>query len=432
MHVPPSLRARPGSRRPQVPAEAWTTVRRSLPPRAVWALWAVWLASRTVLYLVATAPRMSGDVGIYQHWYTCCLSHGAFPDGDPMWQYPPGAALAFWLPGHLPGGYLAGFVVLAIGCDLAITLMLFSRARRGGSLAGAWYWVCAVPLLGAITVTRFDVVSVALAVAALCVAGNGDVRGAFIGAGAAVKVWPLMLLAGTAPGQWRRTLTAAVLVLDVVCVIFAPATVSFLGHQAARGVEVESIAATPLMIWRLAGWPGTVVYRFGAMQLAGWPAGIVEDACRLGLVLAVVAVLGWRLFVAAGRGRWRPEFATDVPLAATLLFLVVSPVLSAQYLLWVTGLAAVCLATGRTTQRPVALAVLAAAALTQDVFPIGWVSLLSGSVAATIVLVARNTLLVAAAILSCYRILRATTSPADRVSDPSSASDLALSEPGSA
>jgi len=352
---------------------------------------------------------MSGDIGIYQHWYACCLSHGAFPDGDPMWQYPPGAALAFWLPGHLPGGYLTGFVVLAIGCDLAITLMLCSRARRGGSLAGAWYWVCAVPLLGAITVTRFDVMSVALAVAALCVAGNGDVRGALIGVGAAVKVWPLMLLAGTAPGQWRRTLTTTVLVLDVVCVIFAPATVSFLTHQAARGVEVESIAATPLMIWRLAGWPGTVVYRFGAMQLAGWPVGIVQDASRLGLVLAVVAVLGWRLFVAAGRARWRPEFATDVPLAATLLFLVVSPVLSAQYLLWVTGLAAVCLATGRTTQRPVALAVLAAAALTQDVFPIGWTSLLSGSAAAATVLVARNTLLVGAAILSCQRILRAAS-----------------------
>jgi hypothetical protein len=409
MHVPPSLRASPGSRRPQVPAAPWTTVRRSIQLRA---LWAVWLVSRTVLYLVATAPRMSGDVGLYQHWYACCLSHGAFPDGDPLWQYPPGAALAFWLPGHLPGGYLTGFVVLAIGCDLAITLMLCSRARRGGSLAGAWYWVCAVPLLGAITVTRFDVMSVALAVAALCVAGKGDVRGVLIGAGTAVKVWPLMLLAGTAPGQWRRTLTATVLVLDVVCVIFVPATMSFLTHQAARGVEVESIAATPLMIWRLAGWPGTVVYRFGAMQLAGWPVGIVQDASRLGLVLAVAAVLGWRLFAAAGRARWRPEFATDVPLAATLLFLVVSPVLSAQYLLWVTGLAAVCLATGRTTQRPVAVAVLAAAALTQVVFPIGWTSLLSGSAAATTVLVARNTLLVAAAILSCRRILRATL-PAD-------------------
>ncbi len=378
-------------------------MRRSISPRA---LWAVWLVSRTVIYLAATAPRMSGDVGISQRWYVCCLSPGTFPVTDPMWQYPPGAALAFWLPGQLPGGYLAGFVFLAIGCDLAITVMLCSRARRGGSWAGAWYWVCAVPLLGAITVTRFDVIPVALSVAALCLAGQGDIRGVLIGAGAAVKLWPLMLLAGTAP---RRTLTATALVLDVVCVIFAPATVSFLAHQAARGVEVESVAATPLMIWRLAGWPGTVAYRFGAMQLSGWPVALVQDASRLGLVLAVAAVLGWRLFIAAGRARWRPEFATDVPLAATLLFLVASPVLSPQYLLWVTGLAAVCLATGRTTQRPAALAVLAAAALTQVVFPIGWPSLISGSAAVTGVLVVRNTLLVIATVLSCQRILSAAS-----------------------
>src|SRR5690349_13854374 len=124
-----TLRAVPGSRRPQLLA-TWATVRRNIPPQA---LWAVWLVSRTVLCLVAAAPHMGGDVGIYQHWYACCLGHGTFPVADPMWQYPPGAALAFWLPGQLPGGYLAGFVFLAIGCDLAITVMLCFRARRGGS-----------------------------------------------------------------------------------------------------------------------------------------------------------------------------------------------------------------------------------------------------------------------------------------------------------
>src|SRR5262249_15502663 len=129
-----------------------------------------------------------------------------------------------------------------------------------------------------------------------------------------------------------------------------------------------------------------------------------------GVAVGAAAVLGGRLFPAARRARWRPEFATDVPLAATLLFLVVSPVLSAQYLLWVTGLAAVCLATGRTTQRPAALAVLAAAALTQVVFPLGWPSLISGSAAVTGVLVARNALLVVATVLSCQRILRRDSS----------------------
>ena len=374
-------------------------------------LWVVWLATRTALYLPATVPGRIGDVGLYQRWYACCFSHGTFPSADPMWQYPPGAALVFWLPGRVPGSYVENFMLLAIGCDLAITIMLYSLARRGGSLAGAWYWVCGMPLLGSVTVGRFDVVPVTLSVAALCVTGRGGVRGALIGAGAAVKAWPVTLLAGMAPGQQRRGVAAAAAVLAAVCAIFASGTVSFLAHQNARGVEIESVAATPFMIWRQAGWHGTLVYRFGAWQLSGGHVALAWDASRLGLVLAAAAVIGWRLLIASGRARWRPEFAADAPLAATLLFLVASPVLSPQYLLWVTGLAAVCLATGPTTQRPVALAVLAAAGLTQVIFPIEWHSLVSGSDAVTGVLAARNVLLAVAAALSCWRILSVTSRP---------------------
>ena len=372
-------------------------------------LWVVWLATRTALYLHANVPGRDGDAGLYQGWYTCCFSHGMLPTADPRWQYPPGAALVFWLPGRLPGSYVDHFMFLAIACDLAITLMLCSKARRGGSLAGAWYWVCGVPLLGPVIVGRFDVVPVALSVAALCVTGRGGVRGALIGAGAAIKVWPVTLLAGMAPGQQRRGIAVAAAVFAVVCVIGGSGTVSFLEHQNARGVEIESVAATPFMIWRQAGWAGTVVYRFGAYQLSGTHVALAQDASTLGLVLAAAAVIGWRLLITRGRAQWRPEFAADAPLAATLLFLVVSPVLSPQYLLWVIGLAAACLATGPTTQRPVALAVLAAAGLTQLIFPIGWYSLLSGSDAVTGVLAARNVLLVVAAALSCWRIISATS-----------------------
>jgi len=381
---------------------AW---RRNIPSSV---LWVVWLATRTALYWHATVPGRDGDAGLYQRWYACCFSHGTFPVADPMWQYPPGAGLVFWLPGRLPGGYVEDFMVLAIGCDLAITVMLWLSARRGGSLAGAWYWVCGVPLLGPVIVGRFDVVPVALSVAALCVARRASVRGALIGAAAAVKVWPVTLLAGMAPGQQRRGVAAAAAVFAAVCAISASGTASFLAHQNARGVEIESVAATPFMIWRQAGWPGTVVYRFGAYQLSGGHAALALDASRLGLVLVVAAVIGWRLMIARGRARWRPEFAADAPLAATLLFLVASPVLSPQYLLWVIGLAAACLATGQTTQRPVALAVLAAAGLTQLIFPIWWDRLVYGSDPVTAVLAARNVLLVLAAVLSCWRILSAS------------------------
>ena len=371
------------------------------------ALWALWLVSRTVLYIVGTVPRFVGDVGLYQHWYACCLSRHAFPSADPMWQYPPGAGLVLWLTGRLPGSYLDDFALLATGCDLAVTIALVAASRRGGSLAGAWYWVCGVPVLGSLAVGRLDMIPVMLSVVALCAAGRGGVRGGLLAVATAVKAWPVTLLAGTAPGQWRRVLaTLGVVVLAALVFLRGP-TMSFLAHQDARGTEIESAVAVPFMIWRLAGWHGSLVYKYGAYQLSGAHAGLARDASRLSLILIAVMVTAWCVLTARGRIRWRPEFATDAPLAVTLLVLVASPVLSPQYMLWAIGLAAACLAARQTTQRPAAWAILAAALLTVIVFPTGWGSLLRGSAIMTGILAARDALLAAAAAVSCWRVLSA-------------------------
>ena len=402
--------------------------RRHLPTLALWALW---LVSRTVLCLFGMVPRLAGDVGLYQHWYACCLSRYAFPSADSMWQYPPGVGFVLWLPGRLPGSYLDNFVLLAVGCDLAVTVMLVAAARRGGSPAGAWYWVCGVPLLGQLAVDRLDMIPVMLAVAALCAGGRGGVRGGVLAAATAVKAWPLTLLAGTAPGQWRRVLPAAAAVLAAVAFLHGP-TMSFLAHQNARGTEVESEAALPFMIWRLAGWHGSFVYKYGAYQLSGEHAWLARDASRLGLILIAVAVTAWCILTARGTIRWRPEFAADAPLAATLLVLVVSPVLSPQYILWALGLAAACLTARQTTQRPAAIAILAAALLTVIIFPGGWQSLLQGSPAMTAVLAARNALLATAAAASCARVLRAVRSGAEnRGQQAGVAEDAAAQVPAS-
>jgi hypothetical protein len=302
----------------------------------------------------------------------------------------------------MPGGYLRDFAALVVACDLAATAMLVRK-----STAAAWYWICAVPLLGSFVLVRFDMVPVALAVAALCATHTSTGRGALIGIGAAIKVWPVTMLAGTPPGQWRRTITSGATAAGVICVLLIGGAPSFLGHQNARGVEVESLVATPFLIWRQFGWPGQVAFRYGAMELDGTGVAVAEYVSVAAMVLALAGFVIWRRRVAR---RWRPEFGTDAPLAATLLFLVTNPVLSAQFLLWLIGVAAACLAVHprRTTQRPVAVAVLVAAGLTQLVFPVGWLPFLHGSALVTSVLILRNVVLLAATILSCQRLLRAS------------------------
>ena len=147
-------------------------------------------------------------------------------------------------------------------------------------------------------------IPVMLSVAALFGAGRGAGRGGLLAAAAAVKAWPVTLLACTprpvAPRSPRPRGGARGRCLP------PRSDDGFLAHQDARGTEIESAAAVPFMIWRLAGWHGSVVYEYGAWQLSGEDAGLARDASRLGLVLIAVTVTAWCVLTAAaasGGGR---------------------------------------------------------------------------------------------------------------------------------
>jgi hypothetical protein len=77
---------------------------------------------------------------------------------------------------------------------------------------------------------------------------------------------------------------------------------------------------------------------------------------------------------------------------------------------WLLGLAAVCLASRNTTQRPVALLLLPAAALTSFAYPLLYGEVLAVTPVGVLLMLARNGLLVAAALLSC-RLLWEESAP---------------------
>ncbi|QMU68521.1 glycosyltransferase 87 family protein [Streptacidiphilus sp. P02-A3a] len=136
---------------------------------------------------------------IYQGW-SQVLATGTFPLDDMTWQYPPLAALVMLLPGWLPWSYFTGFLVMVAACDALATALLLRAWRRGGSRAGVWLWVLAVPLLGPTVFCRFDLVVTVVAVAGLLAAARRPVLGGVLaGVGAMLKVWPALTVLG-APG----------------------------------------------------------------------------------------------------------------------------------------------------------------------------------------------------------------------------------------
>ncbi|MGW2932840.1 glycosyltransferase 87 family protein [Streptomyces sp. NPDC001156] len=377
-----------------------------------------WLATRALmLWLLAHDQyALLGRGGVarevwklYFHWYGT-LRHGAFPAGDHLWQYPPGAGPVLLSPALLPGlTYFQAFVTLTLLTDAVITLVLARVGTRPGrSLRGAALWTAGLPLLLHIPLARYDVQVTAFAVISLLTMSRSrHMSGVFAALGALVKVWPALALIGTPRGRstreaWTAAAVTAVTLLTLLAALFRH-PFDFLRQQGGRGVQIESLGGTVLMFARRAGWPGHTHYQYGAVEFVG---PHVHTVALCSLVLTAVAfalLLLWRL-----RNRhWTPATPYDAALAAVLLFTVTSRVISPQYMIWLIGLAAVCLTSRHTTQRPVALLVLAATAVSVVEYPAYYGDVINSTWAGCLLMLVRNTLLTSAAVVSFIRLWRA-------------------------
>ncbi|MFF8429135.1 glycosyltransferase 87 family protein [Streptomyces sp. NPDC016566] len=385
-------------------------------------LLATWCATRLVLLLfvfgvyVFPGPDVTSDVSvIYQGWYEV-LRQGTFPLADVTWQYPPAAALAILSPAALPSlSYPHAFFVLVCLADLAgLALLVHAGRRPGRSLRGAWTWVAGVPLLGPTVYARYDLMVTVVAVAAL-LAGvrHPRVMGALVGFGALLKVWPALLLVGAT--RLRAWMSAAVTACGVATLfaVSMPGAFAFLTFQRDRGTEVESLGSLVFHVARHHGWQGQVMLNYGSIEFVGPYVGLVSNVA---MALSGAAV-GWLVLWRRRASRFEAHTLADAALTAVLLFTVTSRVISPQYLVWLIGLAAVCLCSRASRMGVPALMVLAATFLTVLEFPIGFVHVVVSDTYGITLLVLRNGLLVAAALMAARRLWRSTV-PVDTATPP--------------
>lgn len=382
--------------------------------RGVWGPVAAWAVTRTVVMLcvlrvlVLPGPDVTTDVSvIYQGWFEV-LKTGSYPLNDVTWQYPPAAALAVLSPGLLPFlDYAPAFFALVLAAD-AVTLALFLRAcrRPGNRPAGAWAWIVGVALLGPTAYARYDLMVTAVAVAALFAAlRRPRVAGALIAFGALLKVWPALLLTGAAlRGRRARALwrTAACVAagLTVACVAAAPGALAFLTFQRDRGTEIESLGGLVFHVARHFGWSGQVLLNYGSVEFLGPGVPLVSTVA---MVLSGAA-LGWLVLWRARAGELTGTTLCEAAFTATLLFTTTSRVISPQYLLWLVGLAAVCLTVRAGRQGLPAVLVLLATGVTLLEFPVRFADVVASAPPGIALLAVRNGLLVAASLLACRRL----------------------------
>jgi hypothetical protein len=367
------------------------------------------------------------DLYVYRT-YADLLTGGGLPYLDFGFEYPPLAAVPLWLAG-LPGTdeatYAVTFGVLMAGCavvgqQLAARLAALCEEPGCGrrAVTVAWLLALAPIVIGASVRTHFDALPVALALGGLLALARErpQLGFALLGLGTMTKLFPGLLaviafawLLGR--GERRAALRGGAIFVAVVVAISLPFAgsgyVDSFSFHLDRPVQIESTPATVLFALGGSDVTGTNLRpdRFKSNGLDGGHAGRVESAFAVLAVLALCAI-AW---LAARRPD--PWHMVMCGFAALLAFVALGKVLSPQYLVWLTPLAAVAWAWG--VRLPAAL-IAVACVFTQMEFPRRYFDLVGGDDTTFAIVGIRNALLLAAGISLAAGLAR-SPSPARRV-----------------
>ncbi|MBN8226775.1 DUF2029 domain-containing protein [Corallococcus macrosporus] len=345
-----------------------------------------WLAlavSVLPLLLYASFSIREGDLPLYFRTARAFLD-GATPNRDFRFEYPP-YALLWFVPATWAGGDLRGFI-LAFGLQLTLFdafikwLLLSEGVRRWGTSWRAWAplaayfvvsWVQSVHYL-----KRYDVIPAAFALAALValMRRREGWAGVALAVGTVTKLYPAVLVPLALAVCWRRgAKPTRALLLGLVAGVLPLVPLSlvwpwwqFASFHVERGLQVEAFTAGLLWAAHQLGFADVRwVHAPASYELHGAAAEGVRAVTRQlwvagSLLAAAVSV----------RAAWRrpPVTMEDlsrlalVPLTA---FVILNPVLSPQYLIWLTGAAALALLSGRVGPSVV---LLVAAAITRGLF----------------------------------------------------------------
>lgn len=368
------------------------------------------------------------DVNLYSDWVERGLAINKWPGTNEPGVYPALALLPMILA-HLidSSNAINGWLILMALIN-TVALVAIGRAERGGRAAA--YWLVFMLLLGPVAIGRIDAVAVAVDAFVVLAAlrGQGRLALGLATAGAWIKIWPAAsALALLVREGSRERLTRAVgvaLAVSVGVLAFGVALggnenlFSFLWLMGNRGLQLESVAATPWLWGAHLGWGDSSVYfesNIITFQVTGPGADLVSKLMLPALVIAVAitALLGLR---AARAGATASEIFVLTALTATLDLIVFNKVGSPQFEAWLAIPIVAGLMAGVPRWRMPLVLGLAIAALTQWVYPLNYDSIVNAEPLGMVVLGLRNAMLIALLVWANLR-LGALSKPASQADD---------------
>ncbi len=283
-----------------------------------------------------------------------------------------------------PNLYLVLFACSMALLDAAFSIWLWRRHSRVASI----YWMAYVFAMGPLVWFRYDLLAgVIVGMAAFLVAKDSRASGALVALGAAMKLWPALLVVALVgrTRDARRSLQAFLVTgasLALLSLLAAGPTRLFspLTWQSDRGLQIESVwASLPMWHYHHDEWVDpTQVYSvhmspFNAYEVYGPNVDLLVALASMTMAVSVlfalaVALLSWH------RGSVQPEVRAMAMTAIVLAMLVGNKTLSPQYMVWLGAVMAAWLGLSprgldRVRSAVVAAIALVLAALTAYIYP---------------------------------------------------------------
>ncbi len=348
-----------------------------------------WVLARLIVFALYLGPEhlVQGDV-IYYFNSIQTLFDGT-PPTQVLREYPTPVVWLLAIP-YLLGlgnqtGFLIVFIVLFVALDGLILVMLWRTARRLGvsPAPAAWTWIAFVTLMGPITYLRLDLLTAFCSVLAVLFLGR-PAAGAMTGVGAAIKLWPAVLWPATMTDRRqvvRSTVAFAITggVLALASFLWAGWTrlVSPLTWQGDRGLQIESLWATPAMLAHLVDPAYTIDFsKYQAYEVFGPMAQTLVKAASVGTIVGGLVIVALYVLWLRRSDRSLAQ-AGLLMVVATAIMIFTNKTFSPQYLIWLAGPLAATLAitprdptpTRRLLDRA-AVGTLVITLMTQGIFPL--------------------------------------------------------------
>ena len=357
-----------------------------------------------------------GDLSLYDYWaYQVDNGTGVYGLATE-WVYPALAFVPIWIAGAINmASYETSWLVLVFALNTAAVLLMVRPATNEKLFSGtyaSWVFIAALFLLGPVAVSRIDSVSAAIAIFGLVALARNTtgIAAALFTVAGWIKIWPIALFAAMIATFKKRVKGIVVATLISSSVIAAGVLAggtnvfSFVLQQQDRGIQIESVMATPWM------W----LAKFGLASIF-FDDVVLTNQVSGELVLEIASVSNYILFGAIGitaflairairAGRDRTEVFVLASLTGVLDLIVFNKVGSPQFMIWMAVVLVALVYFGINKSKLALVIGAAILLLTQLVYPIFYLELLGLETLPLGLLTLRNLLLVGLLIWANVRL----------------------------